>query len=46
VTYKGYKYYFVTERGKDVPYALSLDSKWNKKADDAGAKALIILVTR
>ena len=45
MTYKGYKYYYVTESGKDVPYPLPLDAKW-KKADDAGAKALIIPVTR
>jgi hypothetical protein len=46
VTYKGYKYCYVTESGKDVPYPLPLDAKWKKKADDAGAKALIIPVTR
>jgi hypothetical protein len=46
VTYKGYKYYFVSERGKDVPYPIPLDAKWKEKADEAGAPALIIPVTR
>ena len=43
---QGYKYYYVPESGNDVPYPLPLDAEWKKKADDAGAKALIIQVTR
>jgi hypothetical protein len=46
VTYKGYKYYYATESGKDVPYPWPLDAKWKEKADEAGAQALIIPVTR
>ena len=46
VTYKGYKYYYATESGKDVPYPVPLDAKWKEKADEAGAQALIIPVTR
>ena len=46
MTYKGYKYYYVTESGKDVPYPVPSDAKWKEKADEAGAQALIIPVTR
>ena len=38
--------YFATESDKDVPYPVSLDAKWKEKADEAGAKALVIPVTR
>ena len=46
MTYKGYKYYYVTESGKDVPYPVPSDAKWKEKADEAGAQALIIPVTK
>ena len=45
-TWRIYKYYFVTESGKDVPYPVPSDAKWKEKADEAGAQALIIPVTR
>ena len=45
-TWRIYKYYYATESGKHVPYPVPLDAKWKEKADEAGAQALIIPVTR
>jgi hypothetical protein len=46
VTHKGCKNYYATESEKDIPYPIPLDAKWKENADEAGAHALIIPVTR
>jgi hypothetical protein len=46
VTYDGRKFYYVTEKGKQVSYPKPLDAQWKKKVDAAAAQALIMPVTR
>jgi hypothetical protein len=46
LVYKKTKYYYVTERGKQVSYPFPLDNEWKARVAATGAEALIIPVTR
>jgi hypothetical protein len=46
LVYSKTKYYYVTERGKQVSYPFPLDNDWKARVAAAGAEALIIPVTR